>query len=808
MDFLASHTAVPQIKGMNGRPELKMGLINSILVGEEDEGLNSLIEKTCERQGTLIRQLAENKPMIEREMETADTTKNGLQTCPITGLSIVSPAKWLNVGIGDNFRTTLSVIGDRIILSRSSGYATMECFEEFWKLLLEIEESAIAKRAPYLWLDDYTEFSGADAKVRKYLFHKIKNHGRLLGRIIFAASPMCVLNIRLGKLWSTKRLKVKSAKNYAEAISLALKMISHADVCVDALPAATGPSILSKNPQNGRSISSQPTIDRQSANKQTKIDSPNPPNRKTFDHWALDFDDYSIRFETIDSFILHVHSSGFLKEDYLDEIFEVQEAVINSDLIRRSNYYFINGVKELKKGGGSRKARKRYYREMVEWYKRYPFQMFIFYGMETLLRGMINLVVPFVPFQVRLVKDLKSAFELIAKEESEHSKPLELYPAAANTIPNSQDNRIQQYGNELIKSLGGFDFKFLSSVDWETRNMENEELPIDPDHPLASVFEAISIIKKDFTDLFQERQQEKKELRKSYDELEERIENRTKELAKSNMDLQAEIVVRKETEKKLLFAKTQAEAANNAKSEFLSNMSHELRTPMHHVLAYSKFGIDKMGTVSEGKLLHYFTQIRKTGERLTTLLDSILDLSKLESGMMEFQMRKSDIERVIDYTVKEIETAVAEKGITLEVLKPDVSTEVQCDNFKIGQVVHNLLSNAIKFTESGKKITVSIASTELPVGRRASDDRGVPAVEVKVEDQGIGIPDSELKLVFNKFVQSSKTNTGAGGTGLGLAICQEIIKGHKGRIWAENNPGGGVVFCFSIPCQQDVVAKK
>ncbi len=299
------------------------------------------------------------------------------------------------------------------------------------------------------------------------------------------------------------------------------------------------------------------------------------------------------------------------------------------------------------------------------------------------------------------------------------------------------------------------------------------------------------------------RKRVEEELARSRDEMEKRVEQRTVELAEMNKELKTEIIERKHVEEKLIIAKRQAEAANVSKSEFLANMSHELRTPMHGILSYSRFGIDKIDRVPKEKHLHYFNQINVSGERLMRLLNSLLDLSKLEAGKMEYNMREDDINQIVSSVVLEFMPAITDKNISLNVIEAKMSTKVVCDSFKISQIVRNLLSNAIKFTLEGKKIEVSYEQTELPVGFRASDSTKVSGITVAIKDQGIGIPDDELELVFDKFAQSSKTKTGAGGTGLGLAICVEIAKAHKGKIWAENRSGeDGAVFKFSLPCNQ------
>ncbi|MCP4750503.1 MAG: PAS domain S-box protein [Proteobacteria bacterium] len=292
-------------------------------------------------------------------------------------------------------------------------------------------------------------------------------------------------------------------------------------------------------------------------------------------------------------------------------------------------------------------------------------------------------------------------------------------------------------------------------------------------------------------------------LKKAHDELEYRVEQRTLQLTRSNQQLLQENADRREMEKKLRSATHEAEAANRSKSEFLANISHELRTPMHHILCYSKFGIEKIERPKE-KLLHYFSQIRTTGERLMTLLNDLLDLSRLESGKMDYEMRKVDLPQQVTNNTLEIQPILESKEIVLEVVPPKVSTVVVCDHFKISQVIQNLLSNAVKFSPEGGKIAMSFHPGQLPSGRRATDSQTIPALQFTIKDEGIGIPENELDTIFDKFTQSSKTKTGAGGTGLGLAICLEIVTAHHGRIWAENNPEGGAAFNFLLPYEQSI----
>ena len=272
------------------------------------------------------------------------------------------------------------------------------------------------------------------------------------------------------------------------------------------------------------------------------------------------------------------------------------------------------------------------------------------------------------------------------------------------------------------------------------------------------------------------------------------VERAHSELAVSQQRLQTAYTALDERVNQLIDAKMEAEKANHAKSEFLANMSHEFRTPMHAIMSYSKFGMEKSDSVEPEKRVHYFTQIRKSADRLMHLLNDLLDLSKLEFGKSDYQIQVEDIRQIINEAVVELRSSLREKNLQLEIAGSETIIEVECDGYKIGQVIRNLLSNAIKFSPVGKIIKISYEAVEIDGNVELS-----PALKLVVSDQGVGVPQEELTNIFDKFIQSSRTNTGAGGTGLGLSICHEIIQSHNGAIWANNNPEGGANFNILLP---------
>ncbi|GEM_PF-6280174 len=258
--------------------------------------------------------------------------------------------------------------------------------------------------------------------------------------------------------------------------------------------------------------------------------------------------------------------------------------------------------------------------------------------------------------------------------------------------------------------------------------------------------------------------------------------------------IEAELSAHREHLQDLVDARTEelsaaveeAEQANRSKTEFLANMSHELRTPMHAIISFSKMGLQRHGSAPAEKLGHYFLRISESAERLLALLNDLLDLSKLEAGQMQLDLQPHKLCAVANSAIDEFCALARERHLQLD-LQCGSQLPVEIDESRLLQVLRNLLSNAIKFSPENGRIDICIEAC------------GANHIQVEVRDQGIGIPENELHSVFDKFVQSSKTKTGAGGTGLGLAICREIVLAHGGHISMENNRHGGATARLILP---------
>lgn len=277
---------------------------------------------------------------------------------------------------------------------------------------------------------------------------------------------------------------------------------------------------------------------------------------------------------------------------------------------------------------------------------------------------------------------------------------------------------------------------------------------------------------------------------------------KNEEMLRSHRDQLQEMVADQTAH--LLSAKEKAEEALAARSAFLANMSHELRTPMHAILSFAHLGQSRAEKSPPEKLRDYFSRITLSGNRLLELVNDLLDLSKLEAGKMPIELRPNDLVETLSEVVDDLEALAASRQVVLRIEPGGPHVRADFDRMRMVQVMHNVLSNALKFTPAGRTVTVRYVAGELPAGRRSSDRVSkVPAVGFVVSDQGVGIPENEMEVIFEKFAQSSKTHTGAGGTGLGLAICREIVELHRGRITARNNAEGGADFEVLIPVSTD-----
>jgi signal transduction histidine kinase len=229
------------------------------------------------------------------------------------------------------------------------------------------------------------------------------------------------------------------------------------------------------------------------------------------------------------------------------------------------------------------------------------------------------------------------------------------------------------------------------------------------------------------------------------------------------------------------------ERANQHKSEFLANMSHELRTPLNAIIGFSEVLSEQMFGDVNAKQLEYLQDIHSSGHHLLTLINDILDLSKIEAGRMELDLSRVNLPMLLDNTTTLVRERALRQGLTLTLELDDAVGDWVVDQRKLKQVVINLLSNAVKFTPSGGRVTL----------RARSLDR---AVEIAVCDTGVGIASDQQALVFEEFRQAGGDYLRKiEGTGLGLALAKRFVELHGGAIRLDSVVGHGSTFAFVLP---------
>src|SRR5262249_20334678 len=231
------------------------------------------------------------------------------------------------------------------------------------------------------------------------------------------------------------------------------------------------------------------------------------------------------------------------------------------------------------------------------------------------------------------------------------------------------------------------------------------------------------------------------------------------------------------------------EVASQHKSEFLANMSHELRTPLNAVIGFSEVLSERMfGDLNE-KQDEYLKDIHASGQHLLSLINDILDLSKIEAGRMELEVTDFDLPMAIDNALTLIRERAARRSIALQTTVDERLGQVQGDERKIRQVLLNLLSNAIKFTPEGGRIEVG-----------AKPVNGF--IEGAVTETGVGIAPEDQEAVFEEFRQVGTADKKVEGTGLGLALSRKFIELHGGKIWVKSQIGAGSTFTFTVPVRR------
>lgn len=314
-----------------------------------------------------------------------------------------------------------------------------------------------------------------------------------------------------------------------------------------------------------------------------------------------------------------------------------------------------------------------------------------------------------------------------------------------------------------------------------------ESLTISPIADMNGAISSFMAVKEDIS----LRKKGEQEILKINQELEAKVKERTLELGQINKDLRNEIAIRTIVEDHLQKAKTEAEKANQSKSEFLSRMSHELRTPMNSILGFAQ--LLEMGELNQSQE-RGVGHILRSGKHLLNLINEVLDIARIESGKISISLEPVEVARLVHEVMDSLSHYASTRNIEVHFDQAAISDQifVKADRQRLKQVLINLLNNALKYNNDGGKVVVNVASF-------VSGELNVKKVRIKIQDNGMGISEENLGRIFHPFERIGAETTNLEGTGLGLAVVKQLTELMYGTVGVTSELGKGSCFWIDLP---------
>lgn len=653
--------------------------------------------------------------------------------CPVTGLFIFQKPEWINVGFGKDYHVTLSIIGGGILLVRVSGRATLYGLEQAAIFINRIQTEEISQDQ-FIRIEEWSNLKGVSREARRYYIDYIKNQERLLDLIFCGLSTKLKIAVKLGKRFNIAKFNVHVVNGYLDGLKIAkITLFNHQS-------RFKGP--------HPETVSHIP-VSHEGGSQPESVTNPD---------WYLQYEHFSLRFEVIGGNILHGITTGRLDAEHIAPSLELQYKILRAISSLGEPYYFVLGME--KSEGTGQKARRLYFDAIMALYQKYPFQVFIFYGVNKLLGAGIRLYQPFVPFTIKIVEDLDSALKYIAEEDSK---------TAVSVKELTKPDQIQQYVDEVLQTIEG--------IDWETggisRNVERSR-----SHPFYPVFDAIDLIKWELDDLFQEKTHTMEKLEKAYEDL----------------------------------RSTQAQLVQSGKlssiGELASGVAHELNQPLMVIRGNSQLIQRKLqkNELNGEELSEHTESIIRNTKRMMNIINHLRTFSRQSQKTFS----PVDINRIIEDSFLMVGEQLRIRDIDVKWHLKSKLPMINGDANQLEQVFLNLVTNARDAISS--KVECGMENADLTSDGRdvafkgkleiitRSGEKDHPQakdfVEILLRDNGGGIPADTVDKIFDPFFTTKEVGKG---TGLGLSISYGIIEDHGGEIHVADTGTQGTTFRVRLP---------
>jgi signal transduction histidine kinase len=643
------------------------------------------------------------------------------KVCPVTGLQVLQRTEWTDVSFSKGCRVTLTVVGDNILLVRSVGYAALDDVKGTVALIRRVVTEVFPGNRFYVQIDDFSNLRSTSIKGRKYYIEYMQGRKRLLGLIFYNTSIVLKMSIKLAKKLHAINFDVEIVKDYPDAIGFAQKLLE------------------------GERTVSHPAA----------VANGDGPHREavTNSEWCVQDRNFSLKFEILRGNILHGVTTGKCESMHIAPSFKLQENITKTIFSSNRPYYYILGMD--KSEGTGQKARKLYHDAILDLYKKYPFRIFVFYGTKNMLKAGIHLYKPFVPFKIRIVKDLDDALKLIAGE---------LPKAEVFMEKRSEPDRLEPYVNEMLECI--------DEINWEPGSIGgNRER--DPSHPFSPVFEAIDLIKWELDELFRKQQQTMEKLEDAYEELK---------------GAQAQLI----------------QSGKLASiGELASGVAHELNQPLLVIRGNTQLIQRNLrkNNLDNDDLMEQLEPIERNTKRMMNIINHLRTFSRQSQSNLE----PVDVNKTLEDVFLMMGEQLRLRDVEVKKhFSPDLP-KINADGNQLEQVLLNLITNAgdaitsnaecgMQNAEYKGKIEIITKKGESP------NQQSKDFVEILIRDNGGGIPSENIEKIFDPFFTTKEVGKG---TGLGLSISYGIIKDHGGEIEAAETGPEGTTFRVRIPIDDE-----